>query len=96
MFKQWDLLDHRDPRTSRLWDFDPVRELSGLPDVTRVSLVRCSYGAPRKKPTSILANLFAMSSLGSACSKGHAHVELRGFETVTLPSGARVCRNRTA
>ncbi|CAK0875914.1 unnamed protein product [Prorocentrum cordatum] len=82
--------------TSRLWDFDPVRELTNLPDVIQIFLVHCSYGAPHLKRTKILANFFALSSLSSECSRDHTHVELRGFETVTLPSGARVRRNRTA
>ncbi|CAK0801165.1 unnamed protein product, partial [Prorocentrum cordatum] len=80
--------------TSRLWDFDPVRELTNLPDVIQIFLVHCSYGAPHLKRTKILN--FFLSSLSSECSRDHTHVELRGFETVTLPSGARVRRNRTA
>ncbi|CAK0791995.1 unnamed protein product, partial [Prorocentrum cordatum] len=84
------------PRSSRLWDFDPVRELTDLPDVVRVCLVRCSYGASHMKPTAILTNLSALSSLAPVCSRDHSRVELGGFETVTLPSGARVSRNRAA
>ena len=84
------------PRTSRLWDFDPVRELGDLPDVFRVLFVHCSYGSSHLKPTALLTNFFALSSLASVCSRDHTHVELRGFESVTLPSGVRVSRNRTA
>ncbi|CAK0888070.1 unnamed protein product, partial [Prorocentrum cordatum] len=91
----YDLLDPV-VQTSRLWDFDPVRELTNLPDVIQIFLVHCSYGAPHLKRTKILTNFFALSSLSSECSRDHTHVELRGFETVTLPSGARVRRNRTA
>eukprot|EP00959_Pyramimonas_sp_CCMP1952_P410936 8611657-Pyramimonas_sp.AAC.1 len=48
------------PRSSRLWDFDPVRELAGLPDIFRVLFVRCSNGASHLKPTALLANFFAL------------------------------------
>ena len=73
-----------------------MRELANPPDVIRVFFVHCSYKVSHLKPTTILTNFFALSSLASVCSKDHAHVELRGFESVTLPSGARVSRNRTA
>ncbi|CAK0831794.1 unnamed protein product [Prorocentrum cordatum] len=70
------------PRTSRLWSFDPIARLHGLADVVEVNFDMSMYGTAYRKPTRILTNLRALQSLGDRPRIRHKHsVLLHGHLT---------------
>ena len=55
------------PRSSRLWQFDPVVRLLGLDGVDFVDFDMCGYGTPYKKPTRIMSNIPGIQRLARKC-----------------------------
>ncbi|CAK0875589.1 unnamed protein product, partial [Prorocentrum cordatum] len=51
------------PASSGLWEFGPVVDLMGLPEVFKVTFHMCQYEVSHKKPTTILANMLALRGL---------------------------------
>ena len=70
------------PRTSRLWNFDPIARLRGLANVVEVNFDMSMYGTAYRKPIRILTNLEALQSLGDQPRIRHKHsVLLHGHLT---------------
>ena len=55
------------PKSSRLWQFDPVVRLLGLDGVDVVDFDMCGYGTPYKKPTRIMSNIPGIQRLARKC-----------------------------
>ncbi|CAK0813842.1 unnamed protein product, partial [Prorocentrum cordatum] len=51
------------PASSGLWEFGPVVDLMGLPEVFKVTSHMCQYEVSHKKPTTILTNMLALRGL---------------------------------
>lgn len=83
------------PRSSRLWDFHPIKSLFSLHGVQFVSWDMCEYEVAHKKPTGLLTNIPSLAILARKCSGQHAHSQLRGTERVQV-EGRTVTRNKTA
>ena len=83
------------PQTSRLWDFGPIRDLFLDKRICFFTFHMCAWGAPYKKPTSILADLHSLLSLACRCPGDHVHEQLRGT-MVTFVNGKRSTCNRTS
>jgi hypothetical protein len=82
------------PKSSRLWEFEPLRALIGDKRIRFVHWDMCQYGEPHKKSTSILTNQGGFAMLGKVCTGGHKHVGLQGTVRVK-EQGKWVYRNRT-
>ena len=55
------------PKSSRLWQLDPVVRLLGLDGVGFVDFDMCGYGTPYKKPTRIMSNIPGIQRLARKC-----------------------------
>ena len=55
------------PKSSRLWQFDPVVRLLVLDGVDFVDFDMCGYGTPYKKPTRIMSNIPGIQRLARKC-----------------------------
>ncbi|CAK0858852.1 unnamed protein product [Prorocentrum cordatum] len=53
------------PSSSGLWEFKPVVDLMGLPQVFKVSFHMCQYEVQHKKPTTVLTNVQALRGLAA-------------------------------
>eukprot|EP00438_Fugacium_kawagutii_P014873 Skav225062 [mRNA] locus=scaffold2293:21259:24786:- [translate_table: standard] len=84
------------PASSRLFEFRPIVDLMGMHGVFRVTWDSCWYGAPFKKPTSLVTNMASLSQLAQNCTRDHQHVPLVGTERYVDESGKTRSRNRTA
>ena len=84
------------PRSSRIFEFEPVVALFGLPDATWTVWDMCMYNQPFKKPTALLSNIPALIALARKCSGDHRHEQLRGTETYISADGKRKTRNKTS
>ena len=73
--------------SSGLWEFGPVVDLMGLPEVFKVTFHMCQYGVLHKKPTTVLTNVLALRGLEAKCSGGHVHRVLEGQERVLGADG---------
>ncbi|CAK0826815.1 unnamed protein product [Prorocentrum cordatum] len=51
------------PASSGLWEFGPIVDLMGLPEVFKVTFHMCQYEVSHKKPTTILTNMLALRGL---------------------------------
>ena len=69
------------PQTSRLWEFGPVRDLFLDKRVCFFTFHMCAWGAPYKKPTSILTDLHSLLHLACRCPGRNIHEQLRGTMT---------------
>ncbi|CAK0856608.1 unnamed protein product [Prorocentrum cordatum] len=83
------------PRTSRLWSFEPVARPRGLPAAIEVNFDMSMFGAPYRKPTRILTNAGAPRALGERPRVSHKHaVMLHGRLTpqaAAYPSSLGAC-----
>lgn len=84
------------PKSSRLFEFDPIVGLFGLPWATWTAWDMCMYGQPFKKPTALLSNVPELSALARSCEGGHVHEQLRGTEVYVDNYGKRRYRNKTS
>ena len=66
------------PTTSRLWEFPAIRDLQCLPGVQFVNTVMCHFGAPYKKPTSLMTNILELRGLEAICEHRRHEVVLKG------------------
>ena len=66
------------PTTSRLWEFPAIRDLQCLPGVQFVNTVMCHFGAPYKKPTSLMTNILKLRGLEAICEHRRHEVVLKG------------------
>ena len=69
------------PLTSRLWDFEPVRELFRHRDSRFIRWDMCGFSTSYKKPTALLTNMPNLSGLARTCTRDHQHAVLRGSES---------------
>ena len=84
------------PATSKIFQLRPVVELFGLPNVQLFTWDMCAWGEPHKKPTSLLTNMPALSTLAQRCSGDHKQVILSGREQYIATDGGVKWRNRTS
>eukprot|EP00959_Pyramimonas_sp_CCMP1952_P170642 3566073-Pyramimonas_sp.AAC.1 len=60
----WVLLECGPPWASRLWNFDPVARLRGLPRVMKVNFGMSMCGTAHREPVRPLANVETLHGLG--------------------------------
>ena len=84
------------PATSRLFEFRPIMELYGLPNVIWFKWDMCRYDQPFRKSTGMLTNLTSLKVLARNCLRDHQHVQLRGTERYMDESGVLKTRNKTS
>ncbi len=84
------------PATSRLFEFRPVLELSGLPNVIWFKWDMCRYNQPSRKSTGMLTNLTNLKVSARNCLRNHQHIQLRGTEHYMDETGSLKTRNKTS
>ena len=83
------------PKSSRIWHFEPVATLFALPGAFAADLDMCAFGSVYKKPTRILTDVQNLSKLCQCCPRNHKHVLACGFKAVKSPQGTKYI-NHTA
>ena len=73
------------PRSSMLWDYEPIRVALIKTNGQKHLIHYCAYGAPWMKPTFLASNLPCVATLSKACHGGYIcsysgrpHIQLRG------------------
>jgi hypothetical protein len=72
------------PKSSRLFEFEPMLEVLSHREVCRFDFDMCAYGVPHKKPTTLFTNCQFLCDLQACCPKNHQHVQLRGSARVEV------------
>ena len=70
------------PRSSKIWEFEPIKALLRDPRVLFVTFDSCMYGEPHKKPTAVITNVEGLIGLSRKCNGLHHHQLLRGTQRV--------------
>lgn len=84
------------PRTSKLFQLEPIlTAIAGAPHY-EVDLDMCQFGEPYKKPTKIITSAHWLNPLGKRCNHASHEVWLKGRVRVVDSKGRAVYVNRTA
>jgi hypothetical protein len=84
------------PKTSLLWEFDPMLELRLSTGAQFVEFDQCMYGGMYRKSTRVLTNCKQLSGLGVFCDRSHVHAVMEGQERYLRDDGVWSSRCKTA
>lgn len=84
------------PRTSKLFQFEPLVAAIGTGQNFNVDFDMCQYGECYKKPTRIVTSAKWLAALSNKCCHKSHEVWLKGKARVRGPTGRAVYVNRTA
>ena len=66
------------PRTSRLWVFEPIMEILSDSHVSVVEFHACGFEGTFKKPTRLFGTLQGLEKLSKKCPGNHIHTVVTG------------------
>ncbi|CAK0861426.1 unnamed protein product [Prorocentrum cordatum] len=75
------------PQSSGLFRWAPLRKFLDQHSRSWATYHCCRFGAPYKKPTTIVSSLGALHDIGLLCEGGHRHEHLSGKVRVRAPTG---------
>ena len=81
------------PKSSRIWQFEPVAALFALHGAFAVDLDMCASGSVYKKLARILTDVRNLSLLCQRCPRNHKHVLACGFKAGKSPQGTKNIRH---
>ena len=84
------------PRSSRLWAFDPIARLLALPGAHYIYFDMCRYTSQHRKPTALLTDNDTLDVLGALCNHDVRHEPLAGSVRVRCEDGRFRYRSATA
>ena len=77
------------PISSKLWGFEPISRLLGLPGAGFVKFDMCRFGASFRKPTSLFTNLPGLKILMKRCNHNFRHTVLSGSVKISDASSGQ-------
>jgi hypothetical protein len=84
------------PKTSLLWEFEPMLELRLSSGAEFVDFDQCMYGGIYRKSTRVLTNCKQLSGLSTFCDRSHVHAVMEGQERYVRDDGTLGSRCKTA
>ena len=93
------LLIIENPRSSKLWNFDPLLEVINKYHLMHVTFAHCMHGGNRDKVSLLCHNIPTLQDMQAACDKQHQHAgfhRARGSDLLIAMSLPALCCRRMA